>query len=64
MPQKATEGVISTGAAHYEMKEEVGARRETTPSGLPAISPLEGEIVNSPQRRTNNIDAVVSAESC
>ena len=44
MSPKATEGVGTTGRDVLLVKESVGAPRETTPSGLPAISPSRGEI--------------------
>jgi hypothetical protein len=43
MSPEATEGVGSTGR-DLPRQMEVSARREATPSGLPAISPSRGEI--------------------
>ncbi|RWA68482.1 MAG: hypothetical protein EOQ30_13785 [Mesorhizobium sp.] len=45
MSPKATEGVAARGAPTlFATPDEVGSLRETTPSGLPAISPSRGEI--------------------
>ncbi|RWK49038.1 MAG: hypothetical protein EOR48_29570 [Mesorhizobium sp.] len=45
MSPKATEGVVATGQGLL-LQIKVGALRETTPSGLPAISPSRGEITH------------------
>ncbi|PBC11218.1 hypothetical protein CK230_03935 [Mesorhizobium sp. WSM3859] len=48
MSPKATEGVAARGApTPWVASYEVGDLRETTPSGLPAISPSRGEIPRS-----------------
>ncbi|RWB68137.1 MAG: hypothetical protein EOQ52_23870 [Mesorhizobium sp.] len=48
MSPKATEGVAARRAPTPGVtKEDVGSLRETTPSGLPAISPTRGEISQS-----------------
>ncbi|RWD88838.1 MAG: hypothetical protein EOS38_14030 [Mesorhizobium sp.] len=45
MSPKATEGVAARGApASSLVAKDVGDLGETTPSGLPAISPSRGEI--------------------
>ncbi|TIN21947.1 MAG: hypothetical protein E5Y31_19455 [Mesorhizobium sp.] len=49
MSPKATGGSARLDATSYEAKEEASALRETTPSGLPAISPSRGEIAATPQ---------------
>ncbi|RUW67907.1 hypothetical protein EOA29_37725, partial [Mesorhizobium sp. M1E.F.Ca.ET.063.01.1.1] len=49
MSPEATEGVAAHRApTPFRKGEEVGARCETTPSGLPAISPSRGEIGSQP----------------
>ncbi|TIV56384.1 MAG: hypothetical protein E5V80_27100 [Mesorhizobium sp.] len=49
MSPKATERVAAREApTPFAMPDEVGASREMTPSGLPAISPSRGEIPHTP----------------